>query len=310
LKHPSSDVFFKYGSLVFAASVIGVIALSMVVLVRGAFPALTSFGLRFLTGVDWDSAVVFGALPYILGTLVTASIAIIIGVPISLGIAIFLAEMAPDVIKVAVSNIIELLAAVPSIIYGLWGLYVLRVWVANYVQSPLQNSFGFLPIFSGTSYGLNFLTAGLILAIMIIPTVASISREVMVSVPVSQREAAYSVGATRWEVVRMSVLSYARSGIFGAAVLGLGRAVGETMAVTMVIGGATGASALPTSLFKPGQTMATILVNQLSEAESGSLQLAALLGIGLVLFAIAFGINIVAQLLVWRVLKVQAGAVE
>ena len=310
LKHPSSDVFFKYGSLVFAASVIGVIALSMVVLVRGAFPALTSFGFRFLTGVDWDAAVGFGALPYILGTLVTASIAIIIGVPISLGIAIFLAEMAPDAIKVAVSNIIELLAAVPSIIYGLWGLYVLRVWVANYVQSPLQNSFGFLPIFSGTSYGLNFLTAGLILAIMIIPTVASISREVMVSVPISQREAAYSVGATRWEVVRMSVLSYSRSGIFGAAVLGLGRAVGETMAVTMVIGGATGASALPTSLFKPGQTMATILVNQLSEAESGSLQLAALLGIGLVLFAIAFGINIVAQLLVWRVLKVQAGAVE
>ncbi|HXL50472.1 MAG TPA: phosphate ABC transporter permease subunit PstC [Candidatus Limnocylindrales bacterium] len=310
LKHPSSDVFFKYGSLVFAASVIGVIALSMVVLVRGAFPALTSFGFRFLTGVNWDAAAGFGALPYILGTLVTASIAIIIGVPISLGIAIFLAEMAPDVIKVAVSNIIELLAAVPSIIYGLWGLYVLRVWVANYVQSPVQNSFGFLPIFSGTSYGLNFLTAGLILAIMIIPTVASISREVMVSVPISQREAAYSVGATRWEVVRISVLSYARSGIFGAAVLGLGRAVGETMAVTMVIGGATGASALPTSLFKPGQTMATILVNQLSEAESGSLQLAALLGIGLVLFAIAFAINIVAHLLVWRVLKVQAGAVE
>jgi len=157
---------------------------------------------------------------------------------------------------------------------------------------------------------LNFLTAGLVLAIMIIPTVASISKEVMVSVPTAQREAAYSVGATRWEVVRMSVLSYSRSGIFGAAILGLGRAVGETMAVTLVIGGATGASALPTSLFRPGQTMATILVNQLSEAESGSLQLAALLGIGLVLFAIAFAINVVAQLLVWRVLKVQGGAVE
>jgi len=185
-----------------------------------------------------------------------------------------------------------------------------RIYVANYVQAPLQGSLGFLPIFSGTSYGLNFLTAGLILAIMIIPTVASISREVMVSVPTSQREAAYSVGATRWEVVRMSVLSYSRSGIFGAAILGLGRAVGETMAVTLVIGGATGTLALPTSLFKPGQTMATILVNQLSEAESGSLQLAALLGIGLVLFAIAFAINVVAQLLVWRVLKVQAGAVE
>jgi phosphate transport system permease protein len=310
LKHPSSDGFFRYSSLVFAASVVGVIALSTIVLVRGAFPALTKFGISFLTGTNWDAASGFGALPYILGTLVTASIAIIIGVPLSLGIAIFLAEMAPDVIKVAVSNIVELLAAVPSIIYGLWGLYVLRVWVANYVQAPLQGSFGFLPIFSGTSYGLNFLTAGLILAIMIIPTVASISREVMVSVPNSQREAAYSVGATRWEVVRMAVLSYSRSGIFGAAILGLGRAVGETMAVTMVIGGATGASALPTSLFRPGQTMATILVNQLSEAESGSLQLAALLGIGLVLFAIAFAINVVAQLLVWRVLKVQGGAVE
>jgi phosphate transport system permease protein len=310
LKHPSSDGFFRYGSLVFAGSVVAIIVLSTVVLVQGAFPALTKFGVSFLTGTNWDAATGFGALPYILGTLLTASIAIIIGVPISLGIAIFLAEMAPDVIRVVVSNIVELLAAVPSIIYGLWGLYVLRIWVANYVQAPIQGSFGFLPIFSGTSYGLNFLTAGLILAIMIIPTIASISREVMVSVPTSQREAAYSVGATRWEVVRISVLSYSRSGIFGAAILGLGRAIGETMAVTLVIGGVTGASALPTSLFRPGQTMATILVNQLSEAESGSLQLAALLGIGLVLFAIAFAINVVAQLLVWRVLKVQGGAVE
>jgi phosphate transport system permease protein len=310
LKHPSSDGFFRYGSLVFALSVIGIIGLSMLVLVRGALPALTKFGFSFLSGTNWDAAAGFGALPYILGTLVTASIAIIIGVPISLGIAIFLAEMAPDAIRVVVSNIVELLAAVPSIIYGLWGLYVLRIFVANYIQNPIQGSFGFLPIFSGTSYGLNFLTAGLILAIMIIPTIASISREVMVSVPNSQREAAYSVGATRWEVVRMSVLSYSRSGIFGAAVLGLGRAIGETMAVTLVIGGATGASALPTSLFKPGQTMSTILVNQLSEADSGSLQLAALLGVGLVLFAIAFAINVVAQLLVWRVLKVQVGAVE
>jgi phosphate transport system permease protein len=310
LKHPSSDGFFRYGSLVFAGSVVAIIALSTVVLVQGAFPALTKFGVSFLTGTNWDATIGFGALPYVLGTLLTASIAIIIGVPISLGIAIFLAEMAPEAIRVVVSNIVELLAAVPSIIYGLWGLYVLRIWVANNVQAPIQGSFGFLPIFSGTSYGLNFLTAGLILAIMIIPTIASISREVMAAVPTSQREAAYSVGATRWEVVRMSVLSYSRSGIFGAAILGLGRAIGETMAVTLVIGGAIGASALPTSLFRPGQTMATILVNQLSEAESGSLQLSALLGIGLVLFAIAFAINVVAQLLVWRVLKVQGGDVE
>jgi phosphate transport system permease protein len=310
LKHPSTDGFFRYGTLVFAASVIGIIGLSMLVLVKGAFPALTKFGFSFLSATNWDAVAGFGALPYILGTLVTASIAIIIGVPVSLGIAIFLAEMAPDAIRVVVSNIVELLAAVPSIIYGLWGLYVLRIWIENYVQTPIQGSFGYLPIFSGTSYGLNFLTAGLILAIMIIPTIASISREVMVSVPNSQREAAYSVGATRWEVVRMSVLSYSRSGIFGAAILGLGRAIGETMAVTLVIGGATGAAALPTSLFKPGQTMATILVNQLSEADSGSLQLAALLGVGLVLFAIAFAINVGAQLLVWRVLKVKVGAIE
>jgi phosphate transport system permease protein len=310
LKHPTSDGLFKYSSLVFAASVVGIIGLSLTVLVRGSLPALSKFGFGFFSGTNWDALSGFGVLPYILGTLVTASIAIIIGVPISLGIAIFLAEMAPDAIRVAVSNIVELLAAVPSIIYGLWGLYVLRLFVANYIQAPVQGNFGSLSIFSGTSFGLNFLTGGLILAIMIIPTIASISREVMVSVPTSQREAAYSVGATRWEVVRMSVLSYSRSGIFGAAILGLGRAVGETMAVTLVIGGATGAPALPTSLFKPGQTMATILVNQLSEAESGSLQLAALLGIGLVLFVIAFAINVVAQLLVWRVLKVQGGAIE
>lgn len=310
LADPSSDDLFIFLSLVFAAAVVVIIIVSTIVLTGGAFPALTKFGTGFLTGTNWDASIGFGALPYILGTLVTALIAIVIGVPISLGIAIFLAEMAPNAIRVVVSNIVELLAAVPSIIYGLWGLYVLRIWVLNYVQSPVQSSLGSLPIFSGGSSGLNFLTAGLILAIMIIPTVASISREVMVAVPTSQREAAYSVGATRWEVVRMSVLSYSRSGIFGAAILGLGRAIGETMAVTLVIGGQTGAAALPTSLFKAGQTLTTILVNQLSEAESGSLQLSALLGVGLILFAIAFAINVVAQLLVWRVLKVQAGAVE
>src|SRR5260370_4303184 len=169
LKHPSSDGFFRYGTLVFATSVVAIIALSSVVLVQGAFPALTKFGVGFLTGTNWDASIGFGALPYILGTLVTALIAIAIGVPISLGIAIFLAEMAPDVIRVVVSNIVELLAAVPSIIYGLWGLYVLRIWVANYVQAPIQGSSGFLPIFTGTPCPLNSLPSLLILAIMIIP---------------------------------------------------------------------------------------------------------------------------------------------
>src|SRR5437867_12855326 len=249
-------------------------------------------------------------LPYVLGTLVTSGIAISIGIPVSLGIAIFLAEMAPTSVRVPLSQLVELLAAVPSVIYGFWGLLVLSPCIAKYVETPLTSRLGSIPIFHGSPHGLDLLMGGLSLDIMIIPTLSSIANEVMMAVPTSQSEAAYSIGATRWEVVRMGVLSYSRSGIFGAAILGLGRAIGETMAVTLVIGGASGASALPTSLFRPGQTMATILVNQLSEAESGSLQLAALLGMGLVLFAIAFAINVVAQLLVWRVLKVQGGAVE
>lgn len=278
---------------------------------RGSLPALAKYGLSFLTGVQWNiSTETFGALPYVLGTAVTSLIAIVVGVPISLGIAIFLAEMAPDSIRVILSNIVELLAAVPSIIYGLWGFLVFRFWIADYVEAPLTHTFGYLPVFAGTPIGLDFLTAGLILSIMIIPTIASVSREVMMSVPLSQREAAYSIGATKWEVVRTAVLSYSRSGIFGATILGLGRAVGETMAVTLVIGGLVGPAALPTSLFRPGQTMASIIVNELGEADAGSLHLASLLGIGLILFAFAFTINVLAQFLVWRVLKVEGGPVE
>jgi phosphate transport system permease protein len=311
LKRPSADGLFKLSSLAIAFSVIVVLGFSGIVLVGGSLPALAKFGFGFLTGVQWNIATeTFGALPYVLGTAVTSLIAVVVGVPISIGIAIFLAEMAPDSIRVPLSNIIELLAAVPSIIYGLWGFLVFRFWIADYVEAPLVHTLGSIPVFAGSPYGLDFLTAGLILSIMIIPTIASVSREVMMSVPMSQREAAYSIGATRWEVVRTSVLSYSRSGIFGATILGLGRAVGETMAVTLVIGGAVGAAALPTSLFKPGQTMASIIVNELGEADAGSLHLASLLGIGLILFAFAFTINVVAQFLVWRVLKVQGGSVE
>ena len=311
LSRPSIDGLFKLSSLVIAAPVIVILAFSGIVLVGGSLPALAKYGFSFLTGVQWNiAAETFGALPYVLGTAVTSLIAVVVGVPISLGIAIFLAEMAPVSIRVLLSNIIELLAAVPSIIYGLWGFLVFRFWIANYVEAPLVHTFGSLPVLAGSPYGLDFLTAGLILSIMIIPTVASVSREVMMSVPMSQREAAYSIGATKWEVVRTGVLSYSRSGIFGATILGLGRAVGETMAVTLVIGGAVGPAALPTSLFKPGQTMASIIVNELGEADAGSLHLASLLGIGLILFAFAFTINVVAQFLVWRVLKVQGGPVE
>lgn len=311
LGQPTLDGFFKLFSLVIAVSVVVILVFSGIVLVQGSFSALAKFGFSFLTGVQWNiSAGTFGALPYVLGTGLTSLIAVVVGVPISIGIAIFLAEMAPESIRAPLSNVIELLAAVPSIIYGLWGFLVFRFWIADYIEAPLVHAFGKFPAFAGNPYGLDFLTAGLILSIMIIPTIASVSKEVMMSVPNSQREAAYSIGATRWEVVRTGVLSYSRSGIFGATILGLGRAVGETMAVTLVIGGAVGPAALPTSLFKPGQTMASIIVNELGEADAGSLHLASLLGIGLILFAFAFTINVVAQFLVWRVLKVQGGSVE
>jgi phosphate transport system permease protein len=326
LRRPTSDDIFLIQAGILASAIIVVLVLTGYVLISGSVPVWSKFGTGFLTGTTWSPVKeVFGALPYILGTIVTSLIAIAIGVPLSIGVAIFLSEMAPQAIRAAGSGVlgvlirtalrllssgIELLAAVPSVIYGLWGLFVFRFWVLDYVETPLSKSLGSVPVFSGTPFGLDILTAGLILAIMIIPTVSAISREVMTAVPLAQREAAYSIGATRWEVIRISVLGYARSGIFGAAILGLGRAVGETMAVTMVIGNAIGAQAIPSSLFRPGQTMSSLIANEFNEADPTSLHPAALIGVGLVLFMFAITINVLAQLLVWRVLKIKAGTVE
>src|SRR5437870_8307050 len=310
LAHLSGDDIFEVFSNIFALTVILVIVLTGIVLLSGSFPVLGKFGVGFLAGVDWNTTLgleSYGVLPYILGTLVTSGIAIGIGIPVSLGIAIFLAEMAPAVIKAPLSQIVEILAAVPSVIYGFWGLLVLRPSIVYYVEIPLTESFGTLSIFRGSHHGLDIFMRGLILAVMIIPTVSSISNDVMMAVPASQREAAYSIGATRWEVVRTGVLGYARSGIFGATILGLGRAVGETMAVTMIIGNIP---ALPTSFFQHGATMASVIANEFSEADPGSLHLSALIGIGLTLFLSALVINVFAQLMVWRVLKVRGGSVE
>jgi phosphate transport system permease protein len=206
---------------------------------------------------------------------------------------------------------VELLAAVPSVIYGLWGLFVLRFWLKDYIEIPLSTYLGWIPMFSstGSPLGLNVLTAGVILAIMIIPTVSAVSREVIMAVPNAQREAAYAIGATKWEVFRHAVIPYGRSGLFGASILGLGRAVGETMAVTMVIGNAVGAAALPTSLLEPGQTMASIIANEFNEADPFSLHPAALIGIGLILFIVAMAINMVAAFMVSRMVKTK-GSVE
>lgn len=306
------DTIFKWAAAGAAAYILFIIILMIIEIARGGEPALSRFGFDFLIGTDWnpvEGRESYGALPYILGTLVTAGIAMIIGVPISVGIAMYLSEMATKTIRTPLSFIIELLAAVPSVIYGLWGLFVFRFYMKDFIEVPLSSSLGFVPIFSGEPFGLDVLTAGVILAIMIIPTVSAVSREVMMAVPNSQREAAYAIGATKWEVFRHAIVPYARSGLFGASILGLGRAVGETMAVTMVIGNAVGLTALPSSLLEPGQTMASIIANEFNEADPFSLHPAALIAIGLVLFIVAMMINTVATFMVSRMVKTK-GSVE
>ena len=310
---PTADNGFKIivGSLAAAAAII--LLLTGTTLLNGAIPVIDRFGLYFFTGTKWNPVPgreIFGALPYLEGTLATSAIALLVGVPVSFGIAIFVVEMAPRAIRVPVSYLVELLAAVPSVIYGLWGLFVFRFWVADYIETPLNRYLGWIPAFSGAPFGLDVLTAGLILAIMIIPTVSSISREVISAVPNSVREGAYSIGATKWEVIRNWVLSYGRSGLFGAVILGLGRAVGETMAVTMVIGNTVGPAAIPTSLFKGSQTMSSLIANGFLEASPGTLEISAYIGVGFILLILGLAINIFAAVLVSKVLKVKGGAVE
>jgi len=261
--------------------------------------SIDRFGASFLWGSSWNpNQDVYGALPFIAGTLTTTLLALLIGVPLSVGIAIYLAELAPPWLKNPLSFVVELLAAVPSVIYGLWAMYALRPIMADSVEPFFKSFLGWTPLFQGDSIGLDKFTAGVILAIMIIPTIASVSKEALMAVPDSQREAALSLGATRYETTRIAVLSYARSGIFGAVILGLGRAVGETMAVTMTIGNANGIS---WSLLDPGQTMASLIANNWGEAQG--LQLSALIEIGLVLFVVALIINVFARLIVGRFMK-------
>lgn len=308
----TGDNVFKSIAAVIAASAVVILIITAFTLVNGSIPVVNRFGADFFTGTQWNPVAgreIFGALPYVMGTLVTSGIALLIGVPLSIGIAIFLVEMAPKALRVPIAYLVELLAAVPSVIYGLWGLFIFRFWIQSYIEMPLSDYLGWLPIFSGTPFGLDVLTAGIILAIMIIPTVASISKEAISAVPNSIREGAYSIGATKWEVTRHWVLSYARSGLFGAVILGLGRAVGETMAVTMVIGNAIGPSAIPTSLFKPSQTMSSLIANGFLES-TASLEKSAYIGVGLFLLLLSLLINVGAHLMVTRVLKVKGGAVE
>ncbi len=313
MKKFTADNAFKYLVTILAASALMILIITGYTLLNGSLPVLDRFGLGFFTGTQWnpvEGREIFGALPYLLGTLATSAIALLIGVPLSFGIAIFLVEMAPRSVRVPISYFVDILAAVPSVIYGLWGLFVLRFWLVDHIETPLSTYLGWIPIFSGTPYGLDVFTAGVILAIMIIPTISSVSREVIRAVPNSIREGAYSIGATKWEVIGNWVLSYGRSGLAGAVILGLGRAIGETMAVTMVIGNTVGPAAIPTSLFKGSQTMSSLIANGFLEATPASLELPAYIGVGLLLLILSLTINVVAEILVSRVLKVKGGAVE
>jgi phosphate transport system permease protein len=311
---PRGDRSFRF----IAIAAAGYTALLMVIVVAtvgaGSLPVFIKEGfIGFLWGTDWNAVEgheSYGALPYIVGTLVSSALAMAIGVPISIGIAIFATEIAPHRLAAPLSSVIELLAAVPSIIYGLWALFVFRFWVRDLIEQPLHDAFGgSLPFFAQTPFGLDVFTAGIVLAIMIIPTVSSVSREVLRAVPNSQREAAYSLGATRFEMVRMAIFPYAKSGLFGAAILGLGRAVGETMLVTMIIGNAIGAAAIPDSLFAPSQTLASLVANEFNEAVT-PLHTSALIGLGAVLFMLTIGINVAARVLVAKMARVVPGGAK
>jgi phosphate transport system permease protein len=297
------DEIARLITFLFAGSLVLVTVLLVVELwINSALPR-HKFGFLFFVTRVWDPVFdQFGALPFIYGTVVTAAVALFIAVPLGIGAAIFLAELAPPRISDTLEFFIDLLAAVPSVIYGLLGVFIIIPVMREYVQPALKNSLGFLPLFQGPIYGLGFLTAGMVLAIMVIPYIISVSREVLLSVPRDQREAALALGSTRWESTWKVVVPFAKTGIMGSIFLALARALGETMAVTMVIGNTPTISA---SLFSPGDSIASIIANQFSEA-TGDLYLQALIELGLVLFLLTFVLNGVARLLI--VLTTQKGS--
>lgn len=300
----TGDSIFKLISALIASSVILILGLMIYKLFDGSRLSIETFGLGFIIGTVWDPVKrIFGALPLILGTLTTSAIALLIGFPISLGIALALSEYMPRKISYPLSFLVELLAAVPSVIYGLWGMYVLIPFLRDNVYPALQAALGFIPLFSGPIYGGGVLTGGIVLAIMIIPIISSVMRDLFSSVPQHIREAVISLGATKWETVKI-IMSYARSGILGATMLGLGRAIGETMAITMVIGNKF--KVLPSSLFDAWYTMSAIIANELLEA-TYDLYISALINVGLLLLIINLIVVISARLIVWHSLRMVRG---
>jgi phosphate transport system permease protein len=297
------DAVFRGLLFCCALLLLAVVVLMFVEIGSNARLSIDAFGLSFLTGREWDPVRgEFGALPFVYGTVVSSLLGLLLAVPFSLGVAIFLVEQAPRRLARPVAFLVELLAAIPSVVYGLWGIFVLAPTLREHVGPPLQKALGWLPLFRGTVTGIGLLTGGVILAVMVTPIITAVVRDVLAAVPVSQREAALALGATKWETTRI-VLANGGPGIAGAIILGLGRAVGETMAVTMVIGNRPEISA---SLFEPSYTIASVIANEFTEA-TGDLYLSALVELGLVLFLVTFLINGAARLLVWSVTRGTSG---
>jgi phosphate transport system permease protein len=295
-----ADGIFQVAMLGCGLCVLALVALIVVELMTKSALSWHAFGLKFFVRSEWDPVNdQYGALPFVYGTIISSLLALSLAVPLALGVAVYITEMAPPWLRSPLAFTTELLAAIPSVIYGLWAIFVLVPLLRTYVQPFLATYFGWTGLFSGPPYGIGMLAAGIILAIMVVPIVSSITREVMTAVPQQQREAVLALGATRWEMIRTGVLRNARAGIMGGVILGLGRALGETMAVTMVIGNRPD---IARSLFAPGYTMASVIANEFSEA-TGDLYLSSLVEVGLALFLVTIVVNILAQFLVWTVTR-------
>jgi phosphate transport system permease protein len=297
-----ADRLFHGLTVAFAAGILVLLGLIVLILFNDARAALVRFGLRFITGQVWDpQQPIFGVLPYIYGTLVTSFIGLLIATPLAVGAALYIVEYAPPWLRTPVAFTVELLAAIPSIIFGLWGFFILGPFLRDHVERQLKGALGGVPVLDqlvmGPAIGKDFLVAGVILAIMILPTIMSVAREVIRTVPDTQREGMLALGATKWETIRGAVLPYARAGIIGAAILGLGRAIGETMAVTLVIGNSS--AKISPSILTPGYTMASAIANQFNEADS-PIYFSAVVAVALVLLLVAGIVNLIARLIVAR----------
>lgn len=301
------DRIFKVITLLAASAVVILLFAIIIKLYTQSSFSIDKFGFSFITSTDWNPVTgEYGALPFIFGTVVSSLIAILIAVPISVGVAIFLTEIAPRWLSTPIGFLVELLAAIPSVIYGLWGIFIFVPFVRNYIQMPLQDVLGWMPLFSGPPLGIGMLAAGLILAIMIIPIITAISKDIISSVPILQREGALALGATKWETIKYAVLPYAKTGILGGIILGLGRAIGETMAVTMVIGNR---AEISSSIFAPAHSMAAVIANEFTEATE-DVYLSAIIEIGLLLFLVTFILNGLARFFIWSVARGPRGGIR